>query len=90
MKWRGGLVGGVEVDHVGDGLLADGAEDRCGVGAHTAVLGAAPDALALVAAALEEADALDGAAAGASGASLAGAGSAGGAGACGAAGGGRA
>ena len=63
-----GSVGGVEVDHVVDGLLADGAEDGSGVGAHAAVLCAAPDALALVAAALEEADALYGAAAGASGA----------------------
>lgn len=66
-----GLVGGVEVDHVGDGLLADGTEDGGGVGAHAAVLGAAPDAFALVAAALEEADALDGAAAGARGAAIA-------------------
>ena len=64
--WRQvGSVGGVEVDHVVDGLLADGAEDGSGVGAHAAVFRAAPDALALVAAALVEAYALDRAASGA-------------------------
>lgn len=65
-EWgEGWLVGGVEVDDVGYGLLADGAEDGGGVGAHAAVFRAAPDALALVAAALVEADTFDGAASGA-------------------------
>ena len=66
--WGGGSVGGVEVDDVGDGLLADGAEGGGGVGAHAAVFRAAPDALALVAAALIEAYTLDRAASGAGGA----------------------
>ena len=57
--WGGGSVGGGEVYDVGDGLLADGAEGGGGVGAHAAVFRAAPDALALVAAALVEAYALD-------------------------------
>ena len=65
---EGRSVGGVEVDDVGDGLLADGAESGGGVGAHAAVFRAAPDALALVAAALIEAYALDRAASGAGGA----------------------
>ena len=68
---EGRSVGGVEVDDVGDGLLADGAEGGGGVGAHAAVFRAAPDALALVASALVEAYALDRAAAGTGGAALA-------------------
>ena len=68
---EGRSVGGVEVDDVGDGLLADGTEGGGGVGAHAAVFRAAPDALALVAAAFEEAYALDRTASGAESAAVA-------------------
>lgn len=51
--------------------MADGAKDGGGVGAHAAVFRAAPDALALVASALVEANTLDRAAAGTGGAALA-------------------